>query len=627
MQKSYHKTKDHVKKKPRPAYQPSSPERNRVPRTDNRGKLSDFPYNYIRLLDKDVYIRCVMIRLSADTEKVSAAPVPLAVAVTRLLPLVVVVGEEDGLVADDGLDGGNGSALLRLTGAGDAEALAGLGPAGLEDVPGLAADVLDDLELTGDEVTGLVGGGAGVEVGVGVGTDDVDHLADGRDIVADPGRDDVGGGVETGVAGAAELALDADDEVAELGDGAVAVEHGLVTDDDHGDHVPLGPFLDGRDLLLDGGGCVVAALVADEDTGNDLDALGLAGGTDVGEGVAVGRVDTDGVDTGGLDGGDISHDLLGGLAETVDAVRGVSDTQVLATAELSVIAGGLGSLACRGGRNRGRSDVGRGGGRSNIGGSRGLGSRAGERAVEDGGSLNNGHNRRSGVGAGSVGLNDGDNDNGLLNNNSGDRSNGVSSGTGADVGGGRDNASGGIGADNGGGCRNNGRDTSKSVGSGRDSGGRSTADVLSLCHNYRCGRECVGAGSRAGLGNDRRGGCWRRGDRCRSRSRGGVCRGGVGIDAAAGGGNCRRCPDWFVLLANGVCRTGSVSFRVPRTTGRASDGAVDGGATWYTDCGIVPLCDLEQVMSMACVGMAASTDSSRQDRCRCCCHESRLHYE
>jgi hypothetical protein len=66
--------------------------------------------------------------------------------------------------------------------------------------------------------------------------------------------------------------------------------------------------------------------------------------------------------------------------------------------------------------------------------------------------------------------------------------------------------------------------------------------------------------------------------------------------------------------------------RVPRTTCRTSNGAVDGRAAWNTDSSVVkapPLC-LEQVVSMAMVNMAG-TGAPSQNRSRSC-HECRLHY-
>lgn len=247
--------------------------------------------------------------------------------------------KENSLLTNDGLNRGNSGALLCRTGAGETVAFTLSGPAGLQNVTGLAAHVLDNLELTGDEVTGLVRGGAGVKVRVSVRANDVNDLAHRGNVLANPGRDDIGSGVETGVAGRTELTLDVDNKVAKLSGSAVVVEHGLVTNDDHGHHVPLRPVLQVRDLLSKSGMIIGAARLVNENTSDDLDTMSLTGRANGVEGVAVGGVNTDGVDSGILDGTDFSHNGLGRLAVTGRGVWGVGDTEVLATAELGGGAG------------------------------------------------------------------------------------------------------------------------------------------------------------------------------------------------------------------------------------------------------------------------------------------------
>lgn len=198
-------------------------------------------------------------------------------------------------------------------------------------------------------------------------------------------------------------------------------------------------------------------------------------------------------------------------------------------------------------------------------GSWGRRSRAGERAVDHSCRLNDGDNRGSGVSARGVGLNDRDTDDGFLHDHGGDGSNGVSTSRGADIGGGRHNATGGIGADDGGGCLHDGRDTTKGVGAGWNTGRGSTADVLGLSQNDGRGWQGVSAGGGACLGDDGRGSRWRRGCQWyhRGRSCGGHNRGGVGIDAADAGRRSRR--------------------RGPETRG-TSNGGINGRATRGADC-------------------------------------------
>ncbi len=403
-----------------------------------------------------------------------------------------------------------------------------MGPTGLHDESGEVADGLDNGELAGNEGTGILGGDVAVEVGVGVASNNVNDAAELAHAAVGPGGDDIGGGVRTRVAAGAELGLDGGDEGLELVDGAETVEDGLVGDDNELDDVPVAPGLDGGDLVGDIGRAVVAADLTDEDAEDDLETVGLAGGTDVGEGVAVGRVDTDGGEASVLDVGDIGHDIRGALAVTAGGVRSVGDSP-LATVATERSRG----LSSRLGRSR-RS---RGGGGS---GSRGAGSDRSEGAVDNGIGLDNGGDRRSSVGARRVGGDDRNRaDGGGVGHDNGDGSDGVGTGRGADVGGGLNDAGhggalglgGGVGADDGGGGLDDGRDTSNGVGTLGERGGGSSADHGSLGHDDGAGREGVRAGGRAGLrsrrGHD--GGRRRGGDRGR---RGGG-RGGL---AAAGDG-------------------------------------------------------------------------------------------
>lgn len=187
---------------------------------------------------------------STLVEVLDAAPVALDIELTGILPQVVGEGEEHGLATDlldQRLDGGG---LLLLTGDGGTVSLAVVGPASLEDDNVLAgADALEDLDLGLGELTGLIGGGLGVEEGVDVGTDNVNGRAEGRARLL-PDVDGLGGGHVTGETGRLEGLLGGGDEAGESANLDVAALDGLVTDDDQGDEVPLSPLGDGGDLLL-----------------------------------------------------------------------------------------------------------------------------------------------------------------------------------------------------------------------------------------------------------------------------------------------------------------------------------------------------------------------------------------
>ena len=223
-------------------------------------------------------------------EDLDGTPALLAAERTRLLPEIVVHGEHDGLATDGGLDALDGSDLLILTGAGLSVAGSGGGPSGLEVESVLAwTETVDDLELRGDELTGVLGVNVGVEEGVDVAADDVDDGAEDGGVLL-PDIKGLGGGHGAGVASELEGGLAGDDEGSELNAGAGSGEDGLVTDDDEVDHAPLVPGNDVGHLL----GCSRDSGAADEDTEDDLESVGLASGSDVLESRAVRAVDTDG---------------------------------------------------------------------------------------------------------------------------------------------------------------------------------------------------------------------------------------------------------------------------------------------------------------------------------------------
>ena len=259
-------------------------------------------------------------------EEIDDSPALLAVEAAGRLPQVVGEGEHDALSANGRLDGCDGGRLLAGTGARGSVAASGAGPSGLEVDARLAgAEAVDDVQLALSEGAGLVAGDIRVEEGVDVAADDVHDGAERRGRLL-PDVQGLGGGDQAGVSGAGPGALAAGDEAGELGGGAVAVEHGLVTDDDQLDQLPLSPGGDLGDLLLGTG----ETSVGDEDTEDHLEAGDLAGRADILERVAVGGVDADGGESLELDEGNVGVDLGGRLASTAVLIGSVGHGPLLA---------------------------------------------------------------------------------------------------------------------------------------------------------------------------------------------------------------------------------------------------------------------------------------------------------
>lgn len=246
-----------------------------------------------------------------------------------------------------------------------------------------------------------------------VGAGEVDDGTDGGGGLLDlPCADDVGGGPLARVV-AAELALDGGDEAGELRAGAEAVGEGLVTDGEELDEVPVVPGLEGGDLLGNVLGVDGAAGGADVDTGDDTEAVGGGAGADVGEGVAVGRVQADDAEAGEGDGEQVGLNLVGGLAVAGIVVVGrVGDGPLTNGARSVRRAGGGGGGgrgdgaghdgACHDGDFRRSSRGGGRGGWCNVGAAAGGGGLRGgglEGAVDDGRGLHDGGDGGSGVDA------------------------------------------------------------------------------------------------------------------------------------------------------------------------------------------------------------------------------------
>lgn len=311
-----------------------------------------------------------------------------------------------------------------MTGAGSVVALTLLGPTALqvEDVVA-GADLLQELELSSDEVTSGIGSGGGVEEGVDVGTGNIDSTANGGgDSGVLPDVESLGDGVRAGVATA--LALDDGDELSELSSRAEAVHNGLVTDDEELDNIPLGPGGNGVDLALDIGGVIAATITLDKDTKDQVNAVLLGSTTNVLKSAAVSGVDTDDLETGVLELGDVGVNLISSLAVASGRLIGsISDTIVVVVAAEATAGShrlGLRSRGRLGGLGLGSSRCRVGGGR--VGGCAGLGGllsglsgrrrRSSSRAGGAGGCSSGSRSRGTGAGEGAVGdvvgLGDGD---------------------------------------------------------------------------------------------------------------------------------------------------------------------------------------------------------------------------
>ncbi|KAI6754254.1 hypothetical protein HG530_012768 [Fusarium avenaceum] len=243
-----------------------------------------------------------------------ATPASLAVAATGLLPLIVLVGEEDSLVTTALTDGLDSLGLLLLTRASSAVAVTAGGPTALQvdDVVTLA-DITEELELASDKLTSVLGSSVGVEVRVDVGTGDIDTGADGLlDIFSLPDVEGLGDGVRAVVSRA--LLLDNIDKLPELLRSTEVVHDSLVTDGEELDLIPLSPLGNGIDLLLDLRGLVRAAGSLNEDTDDHVNTVLLASRGDSLEGVTVGRVRSDDLEAGLLEGSNVLVDLVARLA-------------------------------------------------------------------------------------------------------------------------------------------------------------------------------------------------------------------------------------------------------------------------------------------------------------------------
>jgi hypothetical protein len=300
---------------------------------------------------------------------VAAAKVLLDVQGTRGLPGVVLVREDASLVTNRRLDLCDSNLLGLRAGNSKTVGVTGAGPSDLGDVGtllgGLGADLGGLSELLDGEVTSHVGGDGAGEVGVDLASEDVDVVAESGTVLL-PGADGLGGGNGNvlGETSALESLADVVDVAAEGGGVGVAVEDGLVTDDDHGDTLLGGVALDGLELLVGvvgEGSLATGTATLEEDAVDDLEAVFLALGNNRLENTAVGAVGADGGEAHLGDVLDILLDLVGSLALAVGGIGSVGHGPLVAVgddAATGAVATGRLGLVSRLGAARSRSRLG-----------------------------------------------------------------------------------------------------------------------------------------------------------------------------------------------------------------------------------------------------------------------------
>ena len=421
------------------------------------------------------------IAVGSNLEVLDAAPVALNIEVAGFLPEVVDVGEEDGLLANFLNETLDSSSLLFLAGNGCTVGFTVVGPASLKDHDILArADLLQNAHRGASEFASLVGGGLGVEEGVDVGTDDIDGRAETLALLL-PDVDGLSGGNITSVTGSFPGLLSGADETGQLANADIAVIDSLVTDNDQGDEVPLGPLVDGVHLLLGLGD----TRAVDVDTNDHLQVVLFGGLADVLETVAVSGIDADVSEALLSNLGDVLQHGGLVLAVTVVGVGRVGHTHNVAT---GVARGGRGGSRSRGStKAEAHADAQVQGGSAGGGGRRGGHRRAGAalRADVVVVGVGNSHGLLGlGVGTRGVGSRSRVDQHGAAGHKGGDGGNGVGASGGADVGsvlndachGGARGLHGSDGAGNGSRSLNDSGHTTNGVGAARDLSTGSTAD-------------------------------------------------------------------------------------------------------------------------------------------------------
>lgn len=218
---------------------------------------------------------------------------------------------------------GNGNSLVRWGGDSLAIGVTSRWPPRLQVVSSLAgANSSNESQLARDESTSLGGADSRVEVWLDVGGDDVNDAAKGTGRLLELVQR-LGGGAWAGVTSSGPGGLGLNNESCEGRGGAVVVEDSLVTDDNHGNHVPVTTRSPGGDLLDLRTGIINTGSL-DEDTEDELHAVLLGGSTDVDETGAIGGVKTDSGETLSLDRSYININLGGSLALASAVVWSVS---------------------------------------------------------------------------------------------------------------------------------------------------------------------------------------------------------------------------------------------------------------------------------------------------------------
>lgn len=404
--------------------------------------------------------------------------------------MVVLVGELSGNGTNRAADGVHGSLLLGSTRNGLSVAVTSSGPARLanKDLV-VVADTLQELNLAGNKVTSIFSSNVGVEEGLEVSRGKVDNTTEsGARGLPDVER--LSEGELTAVTSTLDGGLGGRNEAGEVRGRAESVRESLVVQGDELNTIPA-VGLTPADNVADLAGTRADTAGVNVDTEDDLETETNGLGGDSLQLVAVGGVHADSIKAVGLDVLEFGQDVIGAHASTsVVGVASVGNGVVGMLTQSTARGAGGGAGRSRsggggGGSNWRRSDGGgrdRGNGSSGgrSGGSGSRSGRSGEGAHVGVGSLHNGHGLlRLGVGTRSHSGRGRVDNNGAGGDSGGDGSNGVSTGRGADVGGGLDDAGegaangadGGVGADHGGrGLDDSGHTTNGVSTTGEDGG-------------------------------------------------------------------------------------------------------------------------------------------------------------
>lgn len=261
-------------------------------------------------------------------EELANTPRALAAKLSWLLPLIVVVREENGLATKGGTDTSHGGSLLLQTWAGCTVAATSGWPSDLQvDALLTWAEAVDDIELVLGELTTGLGSNVTVEEWVDVGAQNVDNVAESTGVLLEDVQW-LSGGDWAIVSSSAEDLLGVGNEGSKLTWRAETSEESLVTDDNKGDDVPVWERGKVINLWLSSWDTIGL----DEDTNNQVEAVLLASVGNVLETVAVSLVsgvETNGRETLGLDIGKIGRDLSGTLALTINGVWSIGKSPVV----------------------------------------------------------------------------------------------------------------------------------------------------------------------------------------------------------------------------------------------------------------------------------------------------------